>query len=69
MIEHHGEVPMVVEAATTLGYLDPAPLPTNPFEHEGGFDDQVLQSGKSGKSDKSGKKKRKKPKKKKRYKK
>ena len=59
MIALHGDVPMVVEAATTLGYLEPAPPEVNPFEREGGFDDQVLQGTKSGKKKKKRRKKKK----------
>lgn len=60
MIALHGDVPMVVEAATTLGYLEPALPEVNPFESEGGFDDQVLQGTKSGKKKKKKKKRKKK---------
>jgi len=63
MIALHGDVPMVVEAATTLGYLEPALPEVNPFEREGGFDEQVLQGAKSGKKKKKKKRKKKKHKK------
>lgn len=66
MIALHGDAPLVVEAATTLGYLEPALPEVNPFEREGSFDDQVPQGTKSG--NKKKRKKRKKHKKKKKKK-
>lgn len=58
MIALHGDTPMVIRAATALGYLEPALPPANPFEREGGFNDQVLQGTKSVKKKKKRKKKK-----------